>query len=349
MAKHTLQELSQWQAIPLNIKVLMTKQRIRDWVNTYGLSAVYVSFSGGKDSTVLLHIAREMYGNDLLAIFADTGLEYPEIRSFVREFENVMWIKPKMNFRQVIETYGYPFISKPIAKRRWEYGNALENGKDVTQTSAYKEFNGDGTYIMNGIEKKSYFNKKKWKFLLDSPFKLSHKCCDVMKKDCFKQVKNLRPITAQMAHESMDRKRAWAKNGCNAYDAANPTSSPMAFWTDQDVLMYIKQKNIKIASVYGEIIPDEGPQVDGQMSISDYGVCGFNEKLKTSGVRRTGCMFCGFGCHLERSPGRFEQMKITHPKQYEYIMKPWDEGGLGFKDVIDWINAHNGKGEIIKY
>ena len=103
------------QALPLNLKVQLTKQRIREWVNHYGLDGVFVSFSGGKDSTVLLHIAREMYP-EMKAVFADTGLEYPEIRAFVQKFGNVEWIKPKMNFRKVIEKYGYPFISKEVSE-----------------------------------------------------------------------------------------------------------------------------------------------------------------------------------------------------------------------------------------
>ena len=115
MAKHTIVELQQWQALPLNIKVLMTKDRIRSWVNEYGEDGVYVSFSGGKDSTVLLHIVRSMYPN-VKAVFVDTGLEYPEIREFVKTFDNVDWLKPKMNFKQVIEKYGYPFISKEVSE-----------------------------------------------------------------------------------------------------------------------------------------------------------------------------------------------------------------------------------------
>lgn len=115
MAKHTIEELYQWQALPLSIKVLMTKERIRNWVNEYGEDGVYVSFSGGKDSTVLLNIVRSMYPN-VKAVFVDTGLEYPEIREFVRTFDNVEWLKPKMNFRQVIEKYGYPFISKEVSE-----------------------------------------------------------------------------------------------------------------------------------------------------------------------------------------------------------------------------------------
>jgi len=115
MALHTIDDLKQRQSLPLDIKVRMTQQRIREWVNEFGIDGVYVSFSGGKDSTVLLHIAREIYP-DMKAVFVDTGLEYPEIREFVKTFDNVDWIKPKMNFKQVIEKYGYPFISKEVSE-----------------------------------------------------------------------------------------------------------------------------------------------------------------------------------------------------------------------------------------
>ena len=115
MGEHTIQELKIRQALPLDIKIRMTEQRIREWVSEFGIDGVYVSFSGGKDSTVLLHIARQIYP-DIKAVFVDTGLEYPEIRQFVKGFDNVDWIKPKMNFKQVIEKYGYPFISKEVSE-----------------------------------------------------------------------------------------------------------------------------------------------------------------------------------------------------------------------------------------
>lgn len=115
LAKHELWELKQWQSLPLSIKIRMTQERIRSWVNEFGEDGVYVSFSGGKDSTVLLHIVRSMYPN-VKAVFVDTGLEYPEIRDFVKTFDNVEWLKPKMNFRQVIEKYDYPFISKEVSE-----------------------------------------------------------------------------------------------------------------------------------------------------------------------------------------------------------------------------------------
>lgn len=110
---HTYEELKQLQAMPLSIKIKMTETRVRAWVNEYGQEGVYISFSGGKDSTVLLDIVRNRLGYTRIpAVFCDTGLEYPEIREFVKGFDNVTWLKPKLTFKQVIEKHGYPFISK---------------------------------------------------------------------------------------------------------------------------------------------------------------------------------------------------------------------------------------------
>lgn len=112
----TINELQTLQQLPLEVKVLKTKERIREWVRHWGVDGVYISFSGGKDSTVLLHIVRELYPS-VEAVFVDTGLEYPEIRDFVKTFDNVTWLKPKMNFKKVIEKYGYPFISKEVSEK----------------------------------------------------------------------------------------------------------------------------------------------------------------------------------------------------------------------------------------
>lgn len=74
-----------------------------------------MSFSGGKDSTVLLHIARQIYPN-IPAVFSNTGLEYPEIQRFVKSFDNVDIVTPSMRFDDVITTYGYPLIGKEVAE-----------------------------------------------------------------------------------------------------------------------------------------------------------------------------------------------------------------------------------------
>ena len=150
MSERTIKDLQMMQALPLSVKVKMTQQRIRDWVNEYGLDGVYISFSGGKDSTVLLTIAREMYP-DIKAVFSDTGLEYPEIREFVKTWDNVDWVRPKMNFRQVIEKYGYPFISKEVSECVWGARKYLTSV--IESQSALNERTNERTNEWHGMDR----------------------------------------------------------------------------------------------------------------------------------------------------------------------------------------------------
>ena len=116
MNKHTISDLYQMQSLPLKYKIAMTQQRIRGWYDHWD-GNVYVSFSGGKDSTVLVDIITKMGYKDIPLVFVDTGLEYPEIREFVKGYgDKVTWLKPKLTFKQVIEKYGYPFISKEVSE-----------------------------------------------------------------------------------------------------------------------------------------------------------------------------------------------------------------------------------------
>ena len=115
MSKYTLKHLQELQALPLNLKVRMTQQRIREWVREYGTDGVYVSFSGGKDSTVLLDIVRDMYP-DIPAVFCDVPTQYPELRDFAKTWDNVEIVKPKITFMEVCEKYGFPLISKEVSE-----------------------------------------------------------------------------------------------------------------------------------------------------------------------------------------------------------------------------------------
>lgn len=401
-AKHTISDLYQMQSLPLKYKITMTEQRIRGWYDHFD-GEVYVSFSGGKDSTVLVDIVTKMGYTDIPIVFVDTGLEYPEIREFVKGYgDRVTWLKPSMNFKQVIERYGYPFISKEVSEVVYsakKYLNKLLNDEEVKKGWGYdclSRLCGTGQYsklseseelanVLNfrmknrqGGENKrlaillgmltkdkdnpvstkrsqfdrSMYSQEKYQFFLDSPFEISSECCRIMKKtpthDYTKKT-GRKPITAQMASESRLRAQQWLMNGCNGFEMKSPISNPMSFWTEQDVLLYIKTNNLPICSVYGDVVEDlEGSDdVEGQMTMSD--IAGWEDQelfdaqrpaLKTTGCSRTGCMFCGYGCHLEKGEGRFERMKKTHPKQYDYIMRPWNEGGLNYKEVIDWINEH---------
>ena len=113
-AVHDAARLKELQALPLDRKIQISQARIIEWYQR-NKGNVVVSFSGGKDSTVLLHLVRSIYP-DVPAVFSNTGLEYPEIQRFIRTFPNVEIVAPTMNFSEVISTYGYPLIGKEVAE-----------------------------------------------------------------------------------------------------------------------------------------------------------------------------------------------------------------------------------------
>lgn len=329
---HTREQLKKLQSLTLEQKIQATKVRITEWYEHWQ-GKVYVSFSGGKDSTVLLDIARSIYP-DIEAVFVDTGLEYPEIRKFVKTKENVTWLHPikydrkqrkyvRTNFCEVIEKYGYPVVSKEVSNA---VRNAVYNIKTGTDSVRYQQLRGE---LMKENGDPSEFNKKKWLYLCYAPFKISDQCCGIMKKKPFhiyERKSGKKPLTAIMAEESKQRMSKWLKQGCNAFSADNPQSAPMSFWTEEDVLAYLKISKIPYCSVYGDIVASDGG--------CDYDDTLIPTKLHCTGCQRTGCMFCMFGVHLEKEPNRFQRMKITHPKQYDYCIN-----NLGLGKVLDYIGA----------
>lgn len=330
-----IRELKYLQSLPLVQKIEMTAERIDGWYDHYD-GKVAVSFSGGKDSTVLLDIARNHWRGhkDIKAVYVDTGLEYPEIRQFVKTFDNVEIIRPKMRFDEVIKKYGYPIISKEVS-RCVQYGKKAR-AENRVNTDLLKL---QGKFTMyNG--KKSIYNKEKWGKLMDVSFNVSAECCTVMKKQPahkYSKKNGVNFITAEMACESKLRTQQWLFNGCNGFDLEIPKSTPMAFWTEQDVLEYIYKYNLSIAEPYGEVI-----ETECQLTFD-----GEHCKYATTGCNRTGCMFCAFGAHLEKGETRFQRLKKTHPKQYDYCLNGgtfvnglWhpNKQGLGMRYVFNELN-----------
>ena len=311
----TKAELQHLQAQTLERKVRLTQTRIMEYYQKLN-GQVYISFSGGKDSTVLLDLARRIYP-DIEAVFSNTGLEYPEIVEFVKTFDNVTIVKPKMSFREVLDKYGYPVISKEIAEAIY--------GARKGQPNRLKKING---LLVDKDGNKTLYNADKYKWLMDAPFKISEYCCHVMKKQPFKRYEKStgkHPIVGSMTDESRLRQQNWFRYGCNSFDG-RIMSAPMSFWTEQDVLQYLKRTEIPYCKIYGDIVPKG---CIGQMSMD-----GVDTLLMTTGAKRTGCMFCMFGVHLEGEPNRFQMMKKTHPKLYRYCIED-----LGVGKVLDFIGV----------
>ena len=117
MNKHTMSDLYQMQSLPLSAKINMTKLRIRQWIEEFGEDGVYVSFSGGKDSTVLADIVRNVCGyKNIPLVFVDVPTQYPELKQFAMTFDNLVILKPKISFTEVCEKYGFPLFSKEISE-----------------------------------------------------------------------------------------------------------------------------------------------------------------------------------------------------------------------------------------
>lgn len=371
MNAYTKEDLKRLQSESLGMKIQTTLAKVGEWYSRWN-GEVYVSFSGGKDSTVLADICAywcKVINKPLYLVFVNTGLEYPEIQKFVKTFADYLRdkyeievvldiIRPKMRFDEVIKKYGYPMISKIVANAVEETRHKLRYGGNLEAVRVKQIM---GTYVSPRQEgKKSKFDKSKYKPLLDVDFNVSDRCCMVMKKQPLKdwEKKNKKyPIVGTMAEESIQREAEWLKTGCNGFEMKRPISKPMSFWKQQDVLQYIKLKNLPIASVYGDIVYSEQPE---QMRFADYGIeAGGTEDLKTTGCSRTGCIFCGFGCHLDKqTPTRFQQLKQTHPRQYEYcigggeydedgIWKP-NKQGLGMGHIFEELNKIYGE-DFIKY
>lgn len=223
----------------LDLKIRLTKKRIIQFYEYYN-GNVYISFSGGKDSTVLLDIARSIYP-DIPAVFIDTGMEFPEVRDFVKTYDNITWVKPKLTFLQVVDNYGFPVVSKENSNYLYDIRTGTDYMKDI-------RINGN----INGRFKLS----KKYHYLIDAPFKISHKCCNIMKKDPvkkFEKLTGLKPIVGSMVQESNLRTQSYLRDGCNSFKSTRTRSMPLGFWNEQDILEYVYTKNLPISSVYGEV------------------------------------------------------------------------------------------------
>lgn len=280
------QTLKSLQEMNLESKIIQTKALIRQTVSEFGLDKVYISYSGGKDSTVLSHIAKSIYP-DILHIFANTTNEYPETLQHIQwekeeNHTNIITVIPKdshgvtWTFKKVVEYYGYPMFSKRISNAIRTYQHALS-----PETKSHSL-----DYIKRNFKK--YFKYRE--------FPISDKCCDKLKKEPLRRkAKDLGmecAILGLLASESYQRQKDWLEYGCNVfYKRKDNQSRPLSFWTDKDILDYIAKYHVKISKLY------------------------------SMGYTRNGCMYCGFGVHLEpNGHNRYQTLKKTHPIQYNYFI-----------------------------
>ena len=305
-----LAEMVSWS---LDQKIEHAKKRIREFHEAVD-GKTFVSFSGGKDSTVLLHLVRSVYP-DTPAVFFNTTNEFHEILEFVRSVENVEWLMPKMTFNETVEKEGFPLISKMNAVK-------IRRLRTQDESCSTSQLYLTG-YTSNGKFSPRSKLPEKWKRFIDAPFDVTEKCCDILKKNPVKEYERRTKRFAYigtMASEAESRKKSWLDHGCNVFSDQRKQSRPMSIWTEEDVWEYIRRFNVPYASIYDDVYDEDGNKI----------ICG---------EKRTGCAFCAYGLHLEKPDElgmtRFERLKKRKPGQFKRMMK-LKNNGVSFEEALEF-------------
>ena len=267
---------------------------------------LFISFSGGKDSTILRDIALRLYP-ELPVVFSNTTNELAEVVKFVKTIPNVITVTPKLNFRQVLEKYGFPLVSKEISQKSDELKRT--HGKITRIKRAFGDVKGNGKM------------SDKWQYLAEEKFDVTHKCCSILKKDPLEKwakKQGLKPIIALMGDESNLRQQLklyGEDDGKKVYPFLKTD------WEEEDIWAYASMKGIRFAECYYDRIIQVG-----------------HVPTIIKARKRTGCEYCGFGVTLEKED-RFARSKLTSPKRFEKMMAI-ENNGVTFGEALAVVKSN---------
>ena len=296
----TIQELRERQQWTLAQKIDHSLGVI-DQFNSHYDGMVYVAFSGGKDSCVMLHLV-EMIIPNVPCMFIMTGCESPSVCRFIRKMKsdghNIEFVRPKKTLRQVFADEGFPLVSKQVANQVEQ----VRRNPDCKASQNYMD-----RYNKHRIP-------ERWLYLTAEPYDVSARCCYWLKKSpshLYAKRTGRHPFIGIMAAESDTRAAAYVRRGgCNTFINRTNThaaSWPLAIWTEDDVWAYIRDRGLEIPDIYAK------------------------------GAKRTGCMGCGFGAQIDRTT--LDIMQREWPKWYDMVMN-YENNGCRYGDALDKMMEH---------
>lgn len=323
------------QSLPYEVKVGKAKQRIREFI--YGCDQLgfntHVSV-GGLDSITLLCLIRSM-NIDIPAV----SVSVLEDKSIIRVHKQlgVTMLKPLKAKHEILQEEGFPVISKKIATKIMALQEPTEGNATIRHAIITGECGEKGHFATNSamqLPKRwlelfgGYENENEGTNYKTPPFKVSSKCCEIMKErpcDIWAKENNSKPFLGLMASEGGRRQEALEEHGCNYFGKTTIRSAPFAPFLRNDLLQLALDLDVPIPEIYGRIERDP------------------NGNLRTTGAQRTGCEMCGFGVHMEKRPHRFDKLYDRNPKAWDYWMNKCctdkDGNKYGWGLVLDYIGV----------
>ncbi len=325
MDPKTFMAMQQW---PYKQKVTHAVRVAQEFYGATG-GKVYCSV-GGLDSITLLTFLRTYVSKDIPGASA-SSLEDKSIQAVHRSFENFVYLKPLKTKVQVITECGYPIISKEKAAKIEMVQNPTERNKTVRHAVMTGETGKLGGFTTKATGSRMQLPLK-WLQLFGgpenerygtnyqtAPFRVSTKCCYWLKEkpaDNYARETGRFPYMGLMASEGGRREKILRNTGCNYYTKSTTRSCPFAIFSRTDLLQLALDLDVPVPEIYGRIERRE----DGS--------------LETTKARRTGCTMCGFGIHIEQRPHRFDRLRETSPKEWDFWLYR-----MGWGRVLDYIGV----------
>lgn len=291
--------MSKEMSIFLEVAVDNAIERIRRHYNETD-GNIFLGFSGGKDSTVLAHlIMMADLPTNIPFVFVNTGIEMDATLKFVKEFEydNIVMVKPRKPFAQILKEYGKPAISKlkseALSTYQKDVENPLKTARGRQMITGIRERGGE---LIPGSRNSYKLANKHMHFIHpDTEIKFANKCCQYMKKYPFKDFAKENNMSGAYSGVRVAEggTRAMAYKTCTVVkmngDKKYITSMPIYDWTNEIVEEFIEYFNIKLSDAY-----------------------------EVYGCKRTGCCACPYSSNLKEE---LEMLYVYEPLKYKAIMK----------------------------